>query len=90
MHKVSLKVYTAPIHQDVFVYKACSNHSVTEYFIGLLIRSFITKSCIVEESFLVCIQIGLAYIVEAYVEAYTSYAILDWDVNKHFCIDKLV
>ena len=33
------------IHLDVFVQKACQYYSVTEYFIGWLISSFIIEFC---------------------------------------------
>ena len=39
------------------------------------------KSCIVKESFTVCTQIGITWIVEAYVEAYKN-AISDCEVKK--------
>ena len=38
----------------------------------------------------ICAQIGLTWIVEAYIEAYTNNSIPIWDVKKHFWIDKLV
>ena len=83
-----LKVYTTlslnTIHLNVFVYKACKYHSVAEYFISLLICSVLIKSRIVKESFLVCAQIVLTWIVKAYVEAYSHNAITICDVEKHF------
>ena len=38
---------------------------------------------------LVCVQIGLSRIVEAYVDVYANNAAADCDVEKHFWIEKL-
>ena len=76
------------IHLNVFVYKAFQWHSVTEYFIGWLISSFVIKSCIIKESFPFCTQLGLTWYVEAYM--HTNYAILDCEVKKHIWINEPV
>ena len=39
------------IHLDAAVYEVCHKHSITEYSIGWLIRSFVIKSCIIKDSF---------------------------------------
>ena len=57
---------------------------LTEYFIGWLINSIMIKSCTFKESYLVRVQIGLTWIVKAYIEAYSNNAIPDCDKKKHF------
>ena len=71
------------IHLDVFVYKDCQYYFVTDYFIDRLISTYVTKSCIIKESFLVCTQLGLTCIVEAYVKDYINNAMPNCYVKKH-------
>ena len=59
-------------------------------FIGSLIKLLVLKSCIAKESLSVCVQTGLTWIAEAYIEAYTNNKIPNCVIKKHFWINKLM
>ena len=65
------KIIMQPLLENILPRCFWQWYSVTEYFIGWLISSFLIKSCKVKKSFEVCAQIGRTNIIDAFVLAYT-------------------
>ena len=80
---------------NVFVYKVPQYHeydSVSQYFVDWLISSFMIKSCMIKESFLVCSQENSKPNIDykGLRSSLRKQCTPNYNVKKQFGIDKLV